>query len=761
MAEALAEGGTKSARGGAGPSPGVFEQLGAVADAVLYEGYLLYPYRRSSTKNRVRWQFGVLFPRDWVEADGPVTPGVSGSADSWYQQTECLLRVRQPDSARVRVRVRYLQMQRKQVEEAGRPVESLRGDDGTVHLTFDEALPRECEIEAPLDELLRGGRTVPVSAAAGEDVEPLPDVAGRVVRSREEIRAESTVTAERLSDGLCRIRVRTRNTAPAPAPRTPRDEALRRALIATHTLIGGEGVEFVSLIDPPADLQALVRACRNEFTFPVLGGEAGDTGPVLLSAPIILPDHPQVAPESPGDLHDAAEIDEILTLRTMLLTDEEKREARATDPRAAAILDRVDTMPQEVFERLHGAVRSLTPSTPTPRADGLSGGVGSPDPVASTAAHADGLSGAAGSPEPVASTTASADGLSGAAGSPEPVASATAPADRLPDAVGSPAPVNLASAPADRLPGAAGSPDPVTHATASVDLSPGAAGSPDPVTSAAASADGLPGAAGSPEPVASTTASADGLSGAAGSPEPVASATAPADRLPDAVGSPAPVNLASAPADRLPGAAGSPDPVTHATASVDLSPGAAGSPDPVTSAAASADRLSGAAGSPDPVTSAAAPADRLPGAVGSPDPVTSATASADRPAWWQEGGDDGLAPTTDTVLVGGVPLGGGSRVRLRPRGRGADAQDMFLAGRTAEVAAVFHDVDGSMHLAVTLDDDPAAELNNWYGRFHYFRPDELEPLESAGSPDEPSAPAPAAAPARHTSDSETPAAEAE
>lgn len=555
MAEALAEGGTKSAatRGGAGPFPGVFEQLGAVADAVLYEGYLLYPYRRSSTKNRVRWQFGVLFPRDWVEADGPVTPGVSGSADSWYQQTECLLRVRQPDSARVRVRVRYLQMQRKQVEEAGRPVESLRSDDGTVHLTFDEALPRECEIEAPLDELLRGGRTVAVSAAAGEDVEPLSGDAGRVVRNREDVRAETTVTAEPLSDGLCRIRVRTTNTAPAPPPRTPRDEALRRALIATHTLIGGDGVEFVSLIDPPADLEALVRTCRNEFTFPVLGGEAGDTGSVLLSAPIILPDHPQVAPESPGDLHDAAEIDEILTLRTMLLTDEEKREARATDPRAAAILDRVDTMPQEVFERLHGAVRSLTP------------------------------------------------------------APSTAPAGLVPTWVTPTAPAEPARPPA----------------------------------TPAASADPVP---------------------------------------------------------------------TWVTP-----------------------------------TASAAPAP----------PWATPAASADRPAWWQEGGDDGLSPTTDTVLVDGVPLGGGSRVRLRPRGRGADAQDMFLAGRTAEVAAVFHDVDGSVHLAVTLDDDPAAELNNWYGRFHYFRPDELEPLAPAGRPDEPSAPAPAAAPARHTTDSETPAAEAE
>ncbi|MZF86936.1 hypothetical protein [Streptomyces sp. SID5643] len=622
MAEALADGGTRSAatRGGAGPSPGVFEQLGAVADAVLYEGYLLYPYRRSSAKNRVRWQFGVLFPRDWVEADGPVTPGVSGSADSWYQQTECLLRVRQPGSAGVRVRVRYLHMQRKQVQEAGhRPVESLRSDDGTVHLSFDEALPRECEVEVPLDELLRGGHTFAVGAAAGEDVEALPEGAGRVVRTREEIRAETTVTAERLSDDLCRIRVRTVNTAPAPGPRTTRDEALRRALIAAHTLLGGVGAEFVSLIDPPAGLHVPVRACRNEFTFPVLGGESGDTGPVLLSAPIILPDHPQVAPESPGDLHDAAEIDEILTLRTMLLTDEEKREARATDPRAAAILDRVDTMPQEVFERLHGAVRSLTPATPT------------------------------------------------------------APVDRLSDAAGSPPPAAAAATPADRLPGAVGSAGPASRATVSADRLPGAVGSAGPASPAAT----------------------------------------PADRLSGAVGSAGPASPAATPADRLSGAVGSAGPASRATVS----------------------------------------ADRLSGAVGPPAPATP-TAPVDRPAWWQEGADDGLSPAHDTVLVDGVPLGGGSRVRLRPRGRGADAQDMFLAGRTAEVAAVFHDVDGSVHLAVTLDDDPAAELNNWYGRFHYFRPDELEPLGPAG-PDEPSAPAPAAAPARHTSDSETPAAEAE
>ncbi|MFJ8196738.1 hypothetical protein [Streptomyces sp. NPDC096152] len=516
MPEAVVEGGVPCAApvdGEAGSTSRgghPFARLSAVADAVLYEGYLLYPYRRSSPKNRVRWQFGVLLPPDWVERDGPVVPGVSGSADSWYQQTECVLRARGADAV-LRVRVRYLQMQHKQVEEATgdgghRPVESLRTADGTAHLTFEEAVPRETDLVVPLADLLRGGFTASVGAPAGEETEPLPAGAGRVVRRRREVRASATVAAERLAEDVYRLRVRTEHTGRAADPRAARDEVLRDALIATHTLVGGEGLEFASLIDPPAALGDHVRDCRNAFTFPVLGGGSpedlasgapggaprdGDTGPALLSAPIILPDHPQVAPESPGDLHDAGEIDEILTLRTMLLTDEEKREARATDPRAAEILDRVDSMPREVFARLHGAIRSLSPA----------------DPAA-----------------------------------------------------------------------------------------PGTPTAPGP--------------------------------------------------------------------------------------------------------------------------------------------------GAGRAAWWQEGADDGLSPATDTVPVDGVPVGRGSRVRLCPRGRGADAQDMFLLGRTAQVAAVFHDVDGSTHLAVTLDDDPAAELNGWYGRFHYFRPDELEPLTH--TPDEPPAAAPAA-----------------
>ena len=200
-------------------------------------------------------------------------------------------------------------------------------------------------------------------------------------------------------------------------------------------------------------------SCQNRGWWPVL------VGGTVLVAPIILPDQPAIAPESPGDLFDATEIDEILTLRVMTMTDEEKAAARGTDPRAAAIIDRCDTLPPEVMERLHGARREVDP--------------------------------------------------------------------------------------------------------------------------------------------------------------------APAADVP----------------------------------------------------------------------------------------------------WWDPGADESVSPETDSVLVGSVAVSKGSRVRLRPTRR-ADAQDIFLAGQVAVVTAVLSDVDGETHVAVVLEDDPAADLHDWYGRYWYFAPDEVEPLPS-------------------------------
>jgi hypothetical protein len=172
---------------------------------------------------------------------------------------------------------------------------------------------------------------------------------------------------------LVRLRVNTENSDATTRRGVPRQEALRSSLIATHTLIGVDRGRFLSLLDPPEWATPAAKACRNIHTFPVLGGEAGDRA-AMLSSPILLYDYPAVSPESPGDLFDAAEIDEILSLRTRTLTEEEKEEARATDPRAAAIIDRVDAMPREIMDRLHGAIRSMRPHRePQPKSVAVGG----------------------------------------------------------------------------------------------------------------------------------------------------------------------------------------------------------------------------------------------------------------------------------------------------------------------------------------------------------------------------------------------------
>jgi hypothetical protein len=135
-----------------------------------------------------------------------------------------------------------------------------------------------------------------------------------------------------------------------------------------HTLLAVDGAKFVSLLEPAPYADQAVGGCVNDGSFPVMIGDPA-TSDVMLSSPIILYDFPAIAPESAGDFCDATEIDEILALRVLTLTDDEKAEARGTDPRAAAIVDRCDGMPEEIWSRLHGALRSLRPTESTAEAD--------------------------------------------------------------------------------------------------------------------------------------------------------------------------------------------------------------------------------------------------------------------------------------------------------------------------------------------------------------------------------------------------------
>jgi hydrogenase maturation protease len=191
---------------------------------------------------------------------------------------------------------------------------------------------------------------VPIAVAAGREDERL-GADGTVVRSWEALAGTLTVQADPLGPELHRVTARVENTTRWEGG--PREAALRRTLCSAHTLLRVEGGAFVSQTDPPAALREAAEACENRGTWPVLVGEAGERH-TMLSSPIILEDHPRIAPESPGDLFDGGEIDALLILNILHLTEEEKAEARASDPRVREILDRSEQLSPEQLMRLHG-----------------------------------------------------------------------------------------------------------------------------------------------------------------------------------------------------------------------------------------------------------------------------------------------------------------------------------------------------------------------------------------------------------------------
>ncbi len=438
-----------------------WDRARAVADAVLYEGYLLYPYRGTSSKNQSRWQFGVLGP-----------PGASHAG---LGEDDTLAAQFLVDGAQaITMVVRFLQLQhrrpeRERADGGFEPVDELTTPSGSW-LTWDEAV--ECERSFGPIALDGQQWTLAVTAEAATDIERVNG--GRLVRDRQEVRGELTINNE--PDGeLHRISIRISNLGAAVDRKTDgKESVIARSMIGTHVIAEVVGGEFVSLLEPTPAAAGAVSRCHQHRCFPVLAGPHG-THDVLLVSPIILYDHPEVAEQSKTALYDCTEIDEILTLRVMTMTDEEKAQARATDPRAAQIIDQCDAMSPEAMARLHGVLRS--PHTP---------------------------------------------------------------AGLVPE-------------------------------------------------------------------------------------------------IPEGVD------------------------------------------------------------------------------------------------WWDPLADNAVRPEIDAVLVNGARVARGTRVRLRPR-RNADAQDIFVAGKSARVTSVHEDVEGNKHVAVVVDDDPAADLHDWYGRYLYFSPDELEPLESQHSP---------------------------
>jgi hydrogenase maturation protease len=328
------------------------DSVRSIADAVLYEGYILWPYRRSALKNQRRFTFGGVYPTAHSRAH---------EDDPSSIRTEVLLEG--APETHIALTVRFLQIVDRSVcvwsEGELEPVDEL-----TVgherYMSWEEAVEREAGTHGLSIAELVGGRSIPIAIAAGERREDLLDAQGRrvgaLMRSWHELRGDVLIRSELLGPELARLTVEVRNQTPFRAG--SRQQALTGTFCSTHVLLHAPAGGFVSLTDPPTELLAAARACRNEGAWPVLVGEQGERTTVLCS-PIILEDHPRIAPESPGDLFDGGEIDQLLILNILSLTEEEKQEMRATDPRAREILERTEALTPEELMRLHGAIREF------------------------------------------------------------------------------------------------------------------------------------------------------------------------------------------------------------------------------------------------------------------------------------------------------------------------------------------------------------------------------------------------------------------
>ncbi|MFL5887948.1 MAG: hypothetical protein ACJ76M_02575 [Solirubrobacteraceae bacterium] len=306
------------------------DELRRIADAVLYEGYVLWPYRKSALKNQRRWTFGGVYP----PAHSAVHPD-----DPARMQAQVLVRGRPA----VEASARFLHVVERQVLRDGvEPVDELECD-GERHVSWEEATEREISTRA---------QHADIAIEGGSAREPI--AGGAIERRWRPLHGSLAVASEELGGDVHRLTVTIRNETSWTG--SDREDALRQTFCSTHVVLRARGGEFVSLTDPPAELAGAAAACHNTGGWPVLVGEEGDRTTMLCS-PIILPDYPRVAPESPGDLFDGGEIDQLLVLNILALTDDEKRAMRESDPRARDILERTEHLSEEELMRLHGARR--------------------------------------------------------------------------------------------------------------------------------------------------------------------------------------------------------------------------------------------------------------------------------------------------------------------------------------------------------------------------------------------------------------------
>ena len=292
-------------------------------------------------------------------------------------QTQCLLRSR-GEMPTLEVRVRFLHPMARTVGLLSAPVPELPANiepgsfslvpelriDDKLYQTWQEAIEREARTpRQPLDSLANQMLSVPFQFLGSLAFDPIRDgqsqVIGAIIRRQQSVQGTINIAVQRVDREVFKINVNIENHTPvSQSDLNQQEEVLMRTFASTHTILESDRGEFLSLMDPPEAYAEATATCSNVGTWPVLVGdkEKGETS-TMLSSPIILYDYPEIAPESPGEFFDGTEIDEILALRVLTMTDQEKWEMSQVDEHARQILNRTEALPEEDFWKMHGTIR--------------------------------------------------------------------------------------------------------------------------------------------------------------------------------------------------------------------------------------------------------------------------------------------------------------------------------------------------------------------------------------------------------------------
>jgi len=268
------------------------DHVEALLESLLWEGYALYPYTPGATKNATPTPFGIVYP-----------PVYAAALASTFDHLELRCVLRAPADAVLSAEVHFL------------------AASGVRH----QAAAHRVQLPGAM-----------AGALAGRPARKEVSVGGLTIGMALE-------TAPQRGEDAHEVRLRVDNLTLAPSG-LDRAGALRRSLISTHPVLRVTGGRFVSPLERP---------CPSVNTFPVLAGDADD---VVLGAAIVLPDHPQLAPESLGGLFDSTEIEEALLLHVRTLSDAERAEIERQDPAVREMIARASAASAEDIVALHGRV---------------------------------------------------------------------------------------------------------------------------------------------------------------------------------------------------------------------------------------------------------------------------------------------------------------------------------------------------------------------------------------------------------------------